>query len=78
MNTLPVILGIGEDKSWKVRYHFARLFPQLAKSLGREITESSLIQTFAQLLRDTESDVKAAALQSVITDLNNISKERLQ
>lgn len=78
LHTLPLILVIGEDKSWKVRYHFALKFPIVAEALGRDITENSLIQTFVQLLRDSEADVKTMALGSLTSILHFISKDRLQ
>ena len=78
LHTLPLILVIGDDKSWKVRYHFALKFPAAAESLGRDITESSLIQTFVQLLRDNEADVKTTALTSLTSILHFISRDRVQ
>lgn len=78
LHTLPLILVVGDDKSWKVRYHFALKFPAVAEALGRDITESSLIQTFVQLLRDNEADVKTMALSSLKSTLQFISKDRVQ
>ena len=78
LHTLPLILFIGEDKSWKVRYHFGQKFPQVAESLGREITESSLIQTLVQLLQDPESDVKSVSLTSLHSTFQFISRDRVQ
>ena len=78
LHTLPLILVVGDDKSWKVRYHFALKFPAFAEALGREITESSLIQTFVQLLRDTEADVKTTALSSLKSTLHFLSRDRVQ
>ncbi|CAG9311872.1 unnamed protein product [Blepharisma stoltei] len=78
LHTLPIILLVGEDKSWRVRYHFAQKFPQLAEALGKEITENSLIQTFVQLLRDIEADVKSIALHSLKSTMNLINREKIQ
>jgi serine/threonine-protein phosphatase 2A regulatory subunit A len=78
LHTLPLILLVGDDKSWKVRYHFAQKFPSVAEALGRDITESSLIQTFVQLLRDNEADVKTVALDSLKSTLHFISRDRVQ
>lgn len=78
LHTLPLILVIGDDKSWKVRYHFAQKFPAVAEALGKDITESSLIQTFVQLLRDNEADVKTTALDSLKSTLHFISRDRVQ
>ena len=78
LHTLPLILVIGEDISWKVRYHFAVKIPVIAEALGKDITESSLIQTFVQLLRDNEADVKTIALDSLKSILHLISREKVQ
>lgn len=78
LHTLPIILLIGEDKSWRVRYHFAQQFPVLSEALGKEITENSLIQTFVQLLRDIESDVKSIALHSLKSTLNTTNRDKIQ
>jgi len=77
LHTLPIVLLVGEDKSWRVRYHFAEMFPRVVKAFGKEITESSLIQTFSQLLRDTEADVKSIALDSLNEIYTSISIEKI-
>jgi serine/threonine-protein phosphatase 2A regulatory subunit A len=78
LHTLPLAITAGEDKSWKVRIHFAEQFPALAEAFGREMTESSLIQTFVQLLRDTEADVRAMCLQSLQQTMRSLSPEKVQ
>ena len=78
LHTLPIAIGAGEDSSWKVRIHFAKSFPSLAEAFGRDITETALVQTFAQLLKDNEADVKAAALHSLVTTLPSMSQEKVQ
>jgi len=78
LHTLPLAIAAGEDKSWKVRIHFAEQFPALAEAFGREITESSLIQTFVQLLRDTEADVRAMCLKSLQQTLRMLTSEKVQ
>jgi serine/threonine-protein phosphatase 2A regulatory subunit A len=77
VHTVPVCLAAGEDKSWKVRLHFAQNFPQLAEAYGRDITESSLVQTFTQLLKDIEPEVKAAALISLGPVLRILSQDKI-
>lgn len=77
VHTVPVCLAAGEDKSWKIRIHFAKNFPQLAEAFGREITESVLIQTFAQLLKDIEPEVKAEALVSFGKILQILSQDKI-
>ena len=43
VHTLGLLLGAGEDKSWKVRLAFAKNFAEFTESMGKEITDSSLI-----------------------------------
>ena len=78
LHTLPLAIAAGEDKSWKVRIHFAEKFPDLAESFGRDVTENSLIQTLAQLLKDPEADVRAVCLHSLQVTLKTISTEKVQ
>ena len=78
LHTLPLAITAGEDKSWKVRIHFAQQFPILAEAFGREVTESSLIQTFVQLLRDPEADVRAMCLESLKPILQLLPAEKVQ
>ena len=77
VNTVGSILNAGEDKSWKVRLCFARNFSEFSKSFGREITDASLIQTFSQLLKDSEPEVKNAAIISLSKSLDGISGKKL-
>ena len=78
LHTLPLALAAGEDKSWKVRIHFAEKFPELAEVFGKDVTENNLIQTFAQLLKDPEADVRAVCLHALQTTLKTISTEKVQ
>jgi hypothetical protein len=77
IHTLGTLLAAGEDKSWKVRLAFAKNFAELAEAFGKEITESNLIQTFTQLLNDSEAEVKNAAIQSMTLGLKNLSTEKI-
>jgi serine/threonine-protein phosphatase 2A regulatory subunit A len=77
VHTVPVCLAAGEDKSWKVRLHFAQNFPQLAEAYGRDITESALVQTFTQLFKDIEPEVKSAALKSLGQVLRILSQDKI-
>ena len=78
LHTLPLAIAAGEDKSWKVRIHFAEKFPELAEVFGRDVTENNLIQTFAQLLKDPEADVRAVCLEALQATLKTISTEKVQ
>ncbi|CAG9332244.1 unnamed protein product [Blepharisma stoltei] len=76
--SLPIIHLIGEDKSWKVRFSFAKHFPTLVEVLGKDITENSLLQTFVRVLQDIESEVRAIALLSLKNTLHTIPTEKIQ
>ena len=78
LHILPIVLLLGDDKSWKVRYHFAAKYPSLADALGRDINENSLVQTIAQLLKDPEADVKSIALGSIRSTYGSITRDRVQ
>jgi len=49
----------------------------LAEAFGKEITDISLIQIFTTLLKDAETDVRIAAVQSLVTFIKTISVEKL-
>ena len=78
LHTLPIAIAAGEDPSWKVRIHFAKNYPSLSEAFGRDITDASLVQTFAQMLKDNEADVKAAALHSLVTTMPAMSQDKVQ
>lgn len=61
-NTLPLIIQAAEDKSWRVRLALSKIFAELSEAEGKEIADSSLIQIFSNLLKDTESDVRVVAV----------------
>ena len=77
LHTLPIAIGAGEDPSWKVRIHFAKSYPSISEAFGKDITDAALVQTFAQLIKDNEPDVKAAALHSLVTTLPTMPQEKV-
>mmetsp|Transcript_57289 Transcript_57289/g.65319 ORF Transcript_57289/g.65319 Transcript_57289/m.65319 type:complete len:579 (+) Transcript_57289:36-1772(+) len=77
-HTLSLILIAGEDKSWRVRLQFAKDFQELSKAFGKEITDMSLIQTLALLLKDIETDVRVAAITSLGKSILDIGLEKVQ
>lgn len=76
-HTLPIIIAATEDKSWKIRLALAKNFAQLAEAFGKEITDISLIQIFTTLLKDAETDVRYAAVQSLTTFIKMINNDKL-
>lgn len=67
---MPLIIQAAEDKSWRVRLCLSKNFTEIATNFGKEVTDMSLIQTFSNLLKDPEVDVKIEAVKS----LNNFVK----
>jgi len=61
-HTLPIIIGATEDKSWKVRLCLSKNFAALAEAFGKDITDISLLNIFTNLLKDSETDVRVAAV----------------
>lgn len=60
---MPLIIQAADDKSWRVRLALARNFTQIAENFGKEVTDMSLIQTYGNLLKDSEVDVKIEAVK---------------
>ena len=50
---------------------------KLAEAFGKEITDISLIQIFSTLLKDSENDVRIAAVQSLGSFIKLINTEKL-
>ena len=50
---MPLIIQAAEDKSWRVRLSLSKNFTEIASNFGKEVTDMSLIQTFANLLKDS-------------------------
>jgi len=55
---MPLIIQAAEDKSWRVRLSLSKNFTEIARSYGKDIADGSLIQTYGNLLKDSEVDVK--------------------
>jgi len=62
-HTLFVVKDATEDRSWRVRLTVAKLFDQLCNAFGPEIMASNLLQSFIQLLRDNEQEVRKEAVR---------------
>lgn len=76
-HTLPIIIAATEDKSWRVRLTLSKIFAELAEAFGKEVADVSLIQIFTNLLRDSENDVRTAAIQSLSKFIKIVSPEKL-
>ncbi len=74
---MPLIIQAAEDKSWRVRLCLSKNFTEIATNFGKEVTDMSLIQTFSNLLKDPEVDVKIEAVKSLNNFVKVISPERI-
>lgn len=74
---MPLIIQAAEDKSWRVRLCLSKNFTEIATNFGKEVTDMSLIQTFSNLLKDPEIDVKIEAVKSLNNFVKVISPERI-
>lgn len=74
---MPLIIQAAEDKSWRVRICLSRNFTLIAANFGKEVTDMSLIQTFGNLLKDSEVDVKIEAVRHLSEFAKIISPEKV-
>ena len=74
---MPLIIQAAEDKSWRVRFCLSKNFTEIAKNFGKEVTDMSLIQTYGNLLKDSEVDVKIEAVKSMTGFVQIVSPDKL-
>lgn len=74
---MPLIIQAAEDKSWRVRLCLSKNFTEIAANFGKEVTDMSLIQTYGNLLKDSEVDVKIEAVKSLSNFVKIVSPEKM-
>lgn len=74
---IPLIIQAAEDKSWRVRLCLAKNFTEIAKNFGKEVTDMSLIQTYSNLLKDTEVEVKIEAVKSMGSFVKIVAADKI-
>lgn len=74
---MPLIIQAAEDKSWRVRFCLSKNFTSIAKNFGKEVTDMSLIQTYGNLLKDSEVDVKIEAVKSMSSFVQIVSQDKI-
>lgn len=74
---MPLIIQAADDKSWRVRLCLSKNFTEIASNFGKEVTDMSLIQTYGNLLKDTEIDVKIEAVKSLSNFIKIVSPEKI-
>lgn len=74
---MPLIIQAAEDKSWRVRLCLSKNFTEISSNFGKEVTDMSLIQTYSNLLKDPEVDVKIEAVKCLSNFIRNVSQEKI-
>jgi len=62
---LPLIEGLQDDQSWRVRQQLSKSMPKLSEGVDVEIASKRLLPVFAKLLRDKEAEVRVHACKSL-------------
>ena len=72
---VKVVVAASDDKSWRVRHELAKIFPSLIDGFGNQINE--LVPTYANLIKDNETEVKIAALEGLELVIKNINSDKV-
>jgi serine/threonine-protein phosphatase 2A regulatory subunit A len=72
---VQVVVAASEDKSWRVRHELAKIFTQLIEGFGNQINE--LVPTLGNLIKDSEMEVRLAALEGINQAIKSISSEKV-
>jgi serine/threonine-protein phosphatase 2A regulatory subunit A len=63
---LPVVISIGTDRAWRVRWSLACNIFEISKALGDQMTNNTIYECFDNLLRDSEAEVSFFWLKLII------------
>ena len=74
---MPLIIQAAEDKSWRVRLCLSKNFSEISSNFGKEVTDMSLIQTYGNLLKDSEVDVKIEAVKYLSDFIKIVAKDKV-
>jgi len=77
-HTLLVITNASEDRSWRVRLTVARNFATICRYMGTDITATFLLNPFVSLMKDSEQEVRKAAIESVEECIPYLTIDQLQ
>jgi serine/threonine-protein phosphatase 2A regulatory subunit A len=64
-HVLPLVDGIQDDASWRVRKQLAVSLPELCRDVGDQTASKRLLPIFVKLLKDKEAEVRAAAAEAL-------------
>ncbi|KJH48794.1 HEAT repeat protein [Dictyocaulus viviparus] len=65
----PVLAGLMDDKSWRVRFMVAEKLTEIQEAIGEEMTITELVPAFTNLLKDPEGEHVKTELAGVIMGL---------
>ncbi|KAK6023917.1 HEAT repeat protein [Ostertagia ostertagi] len=77
----PILMGLFDDKSWRVRYMVAEKLDRgiiqlsIQEGIGEEMTMIDLVPAFTSLLKDPEGEVRGAAAQKLNSLLQHVKAE---
>ena len=72
--TIQFVVAASEDKSWRVRNELSKIFPEIIQSFGNQVNE--LVPTLANLIKDSETEVRLSALKGLTQILPQITSEK--
>lgn len=72
---VEVVVAASEDKSWRVRHELSKIFPLIIDSFGAKLNE--LIPTLGNLIKDSETEVRLAALEGLTQVLKHVNAEKI-
>ena len=72
--TIQFVVAASEDKSWRVRNELSKIFPKIIQSFGNQVNE--LVPTLANLIKDSETEVRLSALKGLTQILPQITSEK--
>ncbi|ETN81849.1 HEAT repeat protein [Necator americanus] len=70
----PVLSGLIDDKSWRVRFMVAEKLTEIQEAVGEDMTMTELVPAFTNLLKDPEGEVRGAAAQKLNTFCANLKR----
>jgi serine/threonine-protein phosphatase 2A regulatory subunit A len=72
--TIQFVVAASEDKSWRVRNELSKIFPEIIQSFGNQVNE--LVPTLANLIKDSETEVRLSALKGLVQITPVITSEK--
>jgi serine/threonine-protein phosphatase 2A regulatory subunit A len=68
----PLVEHIGSEQSWRVRKNFGRSIGDIAAFMPKDFAGQMLVPFYVDLLKDTEGEVRLAAVKSMTNLAKNI------